>query len=90
MTARQHLSITLPNGMAETVEAKIRSGAYQSASEVIEDGLLALLDRDASVERWLRNDVLDGHAEYLADPTTGVAADEVLERIKAGRATSRN
>jgi antitoxin ParD1/3/4 len=89
MTARQHLNITLPNDMAEAVEAKIKSGAYRSASDVIEESLLALLDRDAGVEKWLREDVLRGHAAYLADPSTGVPSDELLERIKARRAARK-
>ena len=87
MTARQHLSITLPLDLAEAVEAKIKSGAYESASEVVHEGLLVLLDRDASIDQWLRDDVMAGHAEYLADPSTAVAADDLLGRIKTRRAS---
>ena len=39
--------------MAEAVESKIKSGAYASVSEVVRDGVRALLERDAAVERWL-------------------------------------
>jgi antitoxin ParD1/3/4 len=85
MRATEQLSITLPHEMAEVVEEKIRSGAYGSASEVICDGLRALLERDASIERWLREEVVAGHQEYLADPSTAVPADALLDRIKARR-----
>jgi putative addiction module CopG family antidote len=86
MRTTQQFSITLPHDMAEIVEGKIKSGAYASVSEVMRDGVRALLERDAAVERWLREEVVAGHAEYLADPSKGVPADEILGRIKARRA----
>jgi antitoxin ParD1/3/4 len=42
-------------------------------------------DRDAAVERWLRDEVIAGHQEYLADPSQGVPAEEILDRIWARR-----
>jgi antitoxin ParD1/3/4 len=84
----QQFSITLPNDMAEVVEGKIKSGAYASVSEVLREGVRALLERDAAVERWLREEVVAGHREYLADPSKGVPADEVLARIKTRRAAN--
>jgi hypothetical protein len=42
-------------------------------------------DRDAAVERWLRDEVIAGHKEYLADPSRGIPAKEILDRIKARR-----
>jgi putative addiction module CopG family antidote len=86
MGATRQFSITLSPEMAEAVEAKIKSGAYASASEVVRDGVRALLDRDAAVEKWLREEVVAGHLEYLADPSKGVTAEAVLDRIKARRA----
>jgi Arc/MetJ-type ribon-helix-helix transcriptional regulator len=53
------------------------------------DGVRALMERDAAVERWLREEVVAGHREYLADPSKGVPADAVLERIKARRAAQK-
>ncbi len=85
MRTTQQFSITLPLDMAEAVERKVKSGAYASVSEVLRDGVRALLDRDAAVERWLREEVVPGHREYLADPSKGVPADAVLKRIKSRR-----
>jgi antitoxin ParD1/3/4 len=85
MRTTQQFSITLPLDMAEAVERKVKSGAYASVSEVLRDGVRALLDRDAAVERWLREEVIPGHREYLADPSKGVPADAVLQRIKSRR-----
>lgn len=89
MRTTQQFSITLPVDMAEVVEGKIKSGAYASISEVIRDGVRALLERDAAVERWLREEVIAGHAEYLATPSKGVAAEEILSRIKTRRAADK-
>jgi putative addiction module CopG family antidote len=89
MRTTRQFSITLPLDMAEVVEGKIRSGAYASVSEVVRDGVFALMQRDAAVERWLREEVIAGHKEYLADPSQGVPADAVLDRIKARRAVRK-
>jgi putative addiction module CopG family antidote len=86
----QQFSITLPHDMAEVVEGKIRSGAYASVSEVMRDGVRALLERDAAVERWLREAVMAGHQEFLADATNGVAAEQILPRSKARRRAAKN
>ena len=85
MRTTQQFSITLPLDMAEIIERKIKSGAYATVSEVVRDGVRALLERDAAVEHWLREEVVAGHSEYLANPSKGVPADAVLKRIKARR-----
>ena len=89
MRTTQQFSITLPLDMAEAVEGKIKSGAYASVSEVLRDGVRALMERDAAVERWLREEVVAGHKEYLADPTRGVPADAILARLKTRRAARK-
>lgn len=89
MRTTQQFSITLPLEMVEVVERKIKSGAYASVSEVMRDGIRALLDRDAALERWLREEVVAGHNEYLADPSKGVPADALLAHVKARRAVRK-
>jgi putative addiction module CopG family antidote len=89
MRTTQQFSITLPLDMAEAVERKIKSGAYASVSEVVRDGVRALLERDAAVERWLREEVVPGHREYLGDPAQGVPADAILKRIKSRRSARK-
>lgn len=76
--------ITLPDDIANVVDLKVRSGAYASPSDVFSAGLRALIDRDDAVERWLRDEVLEGHAEYLRDPSRAVPADDLLNHIKTG------
>jgi antitoxin ParD1/3/4 len=89
MRTTQQFSITLPLDMAEVVEEKIKSGAYASVSEVMRDGVRALLERDAAIERWLRDEVIAGHEEYMADPSKGISAERILDRIKARRAETQ-
>ena len=89
MSTTQRFTIRLPLDMAEAVEEKVRSGAYASVSDVVHDGMRALLARDAAVERWLREEVVAGHEEYSADPSTGVPAEALLDRIKARRVASK-
>jgi antitoxin ParD1/3/4 len=89
MRSTQQFSITLPLDMAEVIEGKIKSGAYASVSEVMRDGVRALLERDAAVERWLREEVVAGHREYVSDPSKGVTAEALLGRIKARRSSRR-
>ena len=85
MRTTQQFSITLPNDMASAVAQKITSGAYASVSEVMRDGLRALMERDAAIDKWLREEVVPGHQEYLADPSKGVPADQIMTRLKARR-----
>jgi putative addiction module CopG family antidote len=89
MRTTQQFSITLPHDMADLVERKIQSGAYASVSEVVRDGVRALMERDAAIERWLREEVVPGHAEYLADPSKATPSEDVLSRIKARRSLGK-
>ncbi len=86
MQNTQQFNITLPLDLAEVIEGKIKSGAYASVSEIVRDGVCALLERDAAVEQWLRDEVIAGHEEYLADPSQGIPADAIVDRIKSRRA----
>jgi antitoxin ParD1/3/4 len=86
MAATQQFNITLPLDLAQAIEGKVKSGAYASVNELVSESLHALLERDAAIEKWLRDEVLVGHQEYLADPSQGVPVEDVLARIKARRA----
>jgi antitoxin ParD1/3/4 len=86
MAVTQQFNITLPLDLAQAVEGKVRSGDYASVSEVVSDSLHALLERDAAFDQWLRDEVVAGHEEYLADPSKGIPAEDILARIKARRA----
>lgn len=85
MAATQHLDVTIPLDLAEAIEGRVKSGAYASVSEAVSEGLQALLERDAAMDQWLRDEVTAGHQEYLADPSKGIPAEDILAHIKASR-----
>ena len=83
MRSTQQFSITLPNEMAEAVRAKVAAGEYATESEVIRDGLRALLARDRVLEDWLRSDVAAAYDALKADPSRAVSVGRVRARLAA-------
>ncbi|GAA0550679.1 putative addiction module CopG family antidote [Rhizomicrobium palustre] len=77
------ITITLPHEMAAMVKAKVASGEYASESEVIRDGLRAMLAREEALEKWLRTEVVQSCREYLADPSKAIPADQLMDRVRA-------
>lgn len=89
MRTTQKMSITLPNDMADMVKDKVRAGEYASDSEVIREGLRALMARDRAVENWLKNQVGTAYDALKADPSRAVTADQVRARLAAEHAKTR-
>ena len=86
MTNIEKRTISLPSEHASFIDAKVASGAYASASEVIRAGLRALQERDAAVERWLRNDVAPVYDKMKADPKRGIPAKQAFAKVRARHA----
>ena len=89
MRTTQQLSITLPNEMAEAIKTKVRFGEYASESEVIREGLRALLNRDRAIESWLQNEVGVAYDALKSNPSRAVTADQVRERLASENAKMR-
>ena len=89
MRTTQQLSITLPKDMADMVKAKVQTGEYASESEVIRDGLRALLARERAVDDWLREQVGPAYDALKADPASAVTAEQVRARLAAEHARAR-
>ncbi|AZE93582.1 KluA [Pseudomonas orientalis] len=85
MRSTQQMSITLPIEMATLVKAKVASGEYASESEVIRDGLRALLARDRAMEDWLRDEVMPAAAALNAEPDRALSTEQVREHMAAKR-----
>ncbi len=81
MRTTQQFSITLPNEMADTVRSKVEAGEYATESEVIRDGLRALIARDRAVNNWLQEQVGPAFDAIKADPTRAVTIKQVRARI---------
>ena len=86
MRTTQQLSITLPNEMADAIKTKVRTGEYATESEVIRDGLRALLTRDRAIESWLHNQVGVAFDALKADPATQVTVAQVRARLASEHA----
>ena len=77
MRTTKHLSITLPNNLAEALKERVASGAYASESEVVRDGLRALFAREEAIETWLRTEVVAAYDELRTDPSQAVSSAEM-------------
>lgn len=89
MRTTRQLSITLPNEMADVVKLKVQAGEYASESEVIREGLRALMARDRAVENWLLSQVSPAYDALKADPSRAVTAEQVRARLAAEHDKSR-
>lgn len=83
MSQATEKTISLPAAEAERIEALVQSGEYSSAGEVIREAMLALDERNTSLEEWLREEVLPVAAAYDANPSRGIPAEEVFARLRA-------
>lgn len=82
MSKIQKRTISLPDEHADFVDKLVTSGAYASASEVVRAGLRALQERDAVVERWLREEVVPVYDAMQEDPSRAIPAEDVFAEIR--------
>lgn len=75
--ASRPVTVTLGD-LREHVEARVKSGAYASVSEVMRAAVRALDREEAAVRDWMRQRV----DEALADPRPNVPAHEVFKRLR--------
>jgi putative addiction module CopG family antidote len=81
MRTTQQFSITLPTEMAGLVKSKVACGEYATESEVIRDGLRALMARDRAMEHWLQNQVAPAYDALKADPSRAVSIADVRAKL---------
>jgi antitoxin ParD1/3/4 len=86
MRSTQQMSITLPNEMAQLVREEVAAGEYAGESEVILDGLRALMVRDRAVETWLQHEVSPAYDRMRADAGRGVSVSRVRAALAAEHA----
>jgi antitoxin ParD1/3/4 len=71
------ITVTLGD-LQDDVEARVKSGAYASASEVLRAALRALDREEAAVGEWLRQRV----DEAFADPRPSIPARDVFKKLR--------
>jgi antitoxin ParD1/3/4 len=74
-------TISLPPEQAAYVDAKVASGDYASASEVVRAGLRALKERDEAIERWLRDEVAPAYDAIAAAPDRALGLEAVFADV---------
>jgi len=83
MRTTQQFSITLPNEMTNIIKAKVANGEYATESEVIRDGLRALMARDRAVQNWLHQEVGPAFDALKTNPDRAIAINQVRARLAA-------
>ena len=80
---RKSKPVTVTLGNQQTIlDARLASGEYDSASEVVRAGLRALDRERLALEAVMRARI----AEALADPRPGIPAEEVFRRLEKKQA----
>lgn len=85
MRSTQQFSITLPHELADAVKAKVAGGEYATESEVIREGLRALMAKDRAMEAWLREQVVPAALALEADPSKALTSAQVRAQLAQRR-----
>ena len=86
MPSPEKRTFSLPAKQAGYIDTLVASGSYASGSEVVRAGLRALQERDAAVEKWLREEVTGVCDAMQADPGGAIPAAQVFATIRARHA----
>jgi antitoxin ParD1/3/4 len=73
-------NISLPTELEAYIDAKVASGEYAHASEVVRDGVRLLMREEAQKLEWLRDAI--GQAIAGADAGDLLPADEAIAEVK--------
>ena len=83
MAASHRRTFSLPGEHSKYIDHLVTSGLYASGSEVVRAGLRALQERDAAVDRWLREEVVPVAVAIQADPARAIPIDRVFDEIRS-------
>ena len=77
------MNVSLTAELETVVNQKVQSGMYNSAIEVIREGLRALRGQDGALEQWLRTEGVARYDAYHRNAESGRPAAEVFARLRA-------
>jgi len=83
MPSPEKRTFSLPTEQADYIDTLVTSGTYASGSEVVRAGLRALQERDAAVEKWLREEVVAVYDAMQLDPGRAISGKQVFATIRA-------
>ncbi len=83
MRTTQSISIELPADVADMVKAKVASGEYATASDMVLEGLQTLVSRDDIIDSWLKVEAAAAYDAHKADPPRAVPLAEAMARIRS-------
>jgi putative addiction module CopG family antidote len=85
--ATKRLDIELPEDLAEAVSARVASGRFASASEVIQEGLRLLDEQESDpLEEWLRAEVAERCRRMEDGEVRLLSGDELRADLERRRA----
>jgi antitoxin ParD1/3/4 len=75
-------TFSLTEEQAAFIDAKVGAGGYVSGSEVVREGLRGLQSREASLERWLVEEVVPTYDRVVAGTEPMFSSDEVRAGVR--------
>jgi antitoxin ParD1/3/4 len=89
MDATKRLAIELPEELAQAVDARVASGRFANASEVIQEGLRLLDEQESDpLEEWLRAEVAERCRRIDEGEARLLSGDELRADLARRRARS--
>lgn len=85
MAVTQECNIALPKTVLRTLEKKVQQGLYRSVNEVVREAVQGLLEREARMELWLKEEVSKSIKEYDAHPERALTLSQIRSSIKKHR-----
>ncbi len=78
----QQFSITLPTELALAAQRKVEAGEYASISEVVRDGMRALMARDRAMERLFDREAAEAYDAWSAEPGNTRSVSEAFAALR--------
>jgi antitoxin ParD1/3/4 len=76
-------NISLPSELEAYIDAKVASGEYAHASEVVRDGVRLLMREEAEKLEWLRNAIAEANRSLAAGRE--IPAERLQEELQKRR-----